>query len=200
MSATCQLFGASGAGIMMIDDNSVLSAVAAVDEPSRLLEVRQQECGQGPCVDALIFDRIISTVDLAIDERWPLLLPEIPDAGVRSVLGVPVHVSGVAVGSLNVYRNRPERWDDSEISALEAHASVIETLLRGALQARERDRLAEQLQHALDNRVVIERAVGAIMARKRVNAVVAFNELRTTARSSQRKVADLAAEVLSGIA
>ncbi|MGH2856712.1 MAG: GAF and ANTAR domain-containing protein [Solirubrobacteraceae bacterium] len=199
LAATRELFGVAGAGLMMVDDQSVLSAVAATDEPGHLLEVRQQEIGHGPCVDSLTLDRVITTADLAVDHRWPGLTPELPDRGVRAVLGVPVHVDRVPVGSLNVYHHRPGEWDPSEISALEAYSGLIESLLVAALQAHHRGQLAEQLQHALNHRVVIERAVGVIMGRHNLGAVAAFNKLRSTARSSQRKVADVAAEILDEI-
>jgi AmiR/NasT family two-component response regulator len=103
------------------------------------------------------------------------------------------------VGSLNVYRNQPSEWSAEETDALQAYATVIEGLLHAALQVRERDELAEQLQHALDHRVVIERAVGVTMGRDRIDAVAAFNKLRETARSSGRKVADVATELLAQI-
>jgi GAF domain-containing protein len=198
MNATRQLFAATGCGIMLIDDRSVLAAAAATDEPSRLLEVLQEQVGHGPCVDALTFARTVSTSDLAADERWPAL-KELPGAGVRAVLGVPLHADRVPVGSLNVYRDRPHEWTDSEVTALTAYSSLIETVLQSALHARERERLAEQLQHALDHRVVIERAVGVVMGRQNINAVAAFNQLRQRARSAQRPVADIAGELLAEI-
>jgi GAF domain-containing protein len=198
MNATRQLFDATGCGIMLIDDSSVLAAVAATDEPGRLLEVVQQRVGHGPCVDALTFDRTVDTHDIAADERWPEL-GELPAAGVRAVLGVPLHAEHVPVGSLNVYRDRPHEWTDSEVTALSAYSSLIEGVLQTALHARQRERLSEQLQHALDHRVVIERAVGVVMGRQHINAVAAFNQLRHRARNEQRPVADVAAELLAEI-
>jgi GAF domain-containing protein len=197
IAATRDLFGAAGAGLMMIDDQSALNAVAATDEAGRLLEIRQQEIGHGPCVDSLTLDQVVSTADLAVDDRWPQLLPELPDRGVRAVLGVPLHANNVAVGSLNVYRNHPGEWDTSEVTALEAYGRLVESLLATALQAHDRGQLAEQLQHALDHRVVIERAIGVVMGRENLGPVDAFNQLRRTARSSERKVADVAAELLA---
>ncbi|HEY2320320.1 MAG TPA: GAF and ANTAR domain-containing protein [Solirubrobacteraceae bacterium] len=200
LTSSSQMFSASGAGFMMLDDSSALCAVAATDEPGRLLEQRQEESGHGPCVDSVTFDEVTATPDLAEDDRWPEIRPEVPDAGVRAVLGVPIRASGVTVGTLNVYRDHHHVWDESETAALTSYGSVIEGLLRTAMQAREGERLAEQLQHALDNRVVIERAVGVIMGRARVDAVTAFNELRHRARSGERKVADVAAELLDEVA
>lgn len=199
IAATCEVFGATGAGFMMVDDTSMLRFVAATDAPGRLLESRQEEIGLGPCVDSLTFDQIVHTRDLADDERWPALLPELPEAGVRALLGVPIHADGIAVGALNVYRDQPGAWSDSEIAALQSYGTLIESLLRSALTARRRGELAEQLQHALDNRVVIERAVGVVMGRDDIDAVAAFNKLRQAARSSERKVAEIAAELLAQI-
>jgi GAF domain-containing protein len=199
IAATRELFGASGAGVMMVDESAMLRAVAATDETGFLLETVQEECGRGPCVDALTFDRVIWTTDLAREDRWPALVPQLPDAGVRAVLGLPIHVGPVPVGSLNVYRDQPREWSTADIDALSAYATVIDGLLRSALQARTREELADQLQHALDHRVVIERAVGVIMGRDGIDAVTAFNKLRAAARSSERRVADVAAELLAAI-
>jgi GAF domain-containing protein len=198
MAATCQLFDATGCGIMLIDDTSALAAVAATDEPGRRLAALQERVGHGPCVDALTFDRIVTTGDMAGDDRWPAL-SELPDAGVRAVLGMPLHAARVPVGSLNVYRDRAHDWTDSEVAALTAYSSLVGGLLQTALLAREQERLAEQLQHALDHRVVIERAVGVIMGRQNTDAVSAFNQLRHQARSAHRAVAEVAAELLAEI-
>ena len=199
LTASRQLFDASGCGIMMVDDTSALCAVAATDEPGRLLEVYQEQTGHGPCVDALTFDRLVLTTDLAADERWQEFPRELPERGVRAVLGIPLHVDRVPVGSLNVYRDEPGEWTESEIAALEGYAQLIEGFLHAALRAHEREELAVQLQHALNNRVMIERAVGVIMGRDRIGAVEAFDKLRRAARSRERKVADLAAELLADI-
>lgn len=197
IGAACSLFGATGAGIMMVDDSSALCAVAATDEAGRLLETRQEQVGDGPCVETLTFDRVMQTVDLPADERWPKLGEEMREAGVRAVLGVPLHVDSIPVGALNVYRSQPHEWDDSEVSALQAYARLVENVLRGGLRVREREQLAEQLQHALDHRVTIERAVGVIMEREGVDAVTAFNHLRLIARNSQSKAAEVAKHLLA---
>ena len=192
------LFHATGTGLMFIDDGATLRYVASTDRPGELLERTQEQAGEGPCVDALTFDRVVQSEDLARDDRWPALLPEVPDAGVRAVLGVPVHLAGTAVASLNAYVDEPYSWEPSEAQALEAYAGLIENLLESALQLRERGELAQQLQHALDNRVTIERAVGLVMGRRDVDAVSAFNVLRRRARDEGRKVVEVAEEVLAG--
>jgi AmiR/NasT family two-component response regulator len=100
---------------------------------------------------------------------------------------------------LNVYCDVPRSWSDSEVDALRAYSSLIGALLVAALQAHERGELAEQLQHALANRVTIERAVGVIMLRDGTDAVTAFDSLRRRARSAGRKVAHVAADLLDSV-
>jgi AmiR/NasT family two-component response regulator len=111
-------------------------------------------------------------------------------------MGVPVQLGGVTVGSLDVYLDRPHRWDDSERAALSRYSEVLETTLGAALTARHASELADQLQYALDHRVVIERAIGYLMADRRVDAVTAFDQLRRVARSGRRKVAEVAQHLL----
>ena len=199
LDSTCQLFSAAGAGLIMLDEGSGLCAVAATDASGRLLEERQEQDGHGPCVDSVTLDQVVVSADLAGDDRWPNLLPELPEAGVHAVLGVPIRTHGVALAALNVYRHEPHEWDDAEIAALEAYGTVLEGLLRTALQSHQREQVVQQLQHALDNRVIIERAVGVIMARESLDPVNAFDQLRRSARSAERKVADVAVDVLDSI-
>ena len=196
LDATRELFGASGAGFMMVDADQVLASIAWTDDPGRELEQCQQRLGEGPCVETLTFDHVVTTHDLAADERWSRLTAELKSDHVRSLCGMPVRIGGGAVGALNVYRDRPGDWDESEVRALGAYAGLLETVLAGALAAQEREELAEQLQFALDHRVLIERAVGITMARGGIDALAAFNQLRDRARASQRKVVDLAEDVV----
>jgi AmiR/NasT family two-component response regulator len=118
---------------------------------------------------------------------------------VCAVLGVPVRAGGAAVGSLDAYYDAVHGWDTSEIDALQQFATVVDAAVGNALLAHQRGELVEHLQYALDNRVTIERAVGLVMGRAGdVDAVAAFNRLRTIARRERRRVADVAADVLNG--
>ena len=114
----------------------------------------------------------------------------------RAVLGTPVLLGGVPVGTLDVYRSRPHDWDDSEAAALGRYAEIIATMLGAALHAHTAGELAKQLQYALDYRVLIERAVGFLMAKHSLDAVGAFNALRTAARSRRTKIGVVSEHVL----
>ena len=190
------LFGVSGCGVMFADGEHVLHYEAASDEEGRKLERAQADAARGPCVDALVHDTVVATRDVTTDERWPTLHGPLGETRVRAVLGMPIHLAGAAVGSLNAYRDRAHDWNDAEAAGLAAYAHLIDSLLVVALHASHQERLARQLQHALDHRVAVERAVGVLMARRGLEPVAAFDALRRYARERRRRVAEVAEDVL----
>jgi GAF domain-containing protein len=199
LEVTCALFGVSGAGLMVVDDNATLRYVAATDGRSAALEAAQAETGEGPCVESLLRDEVIHTDDVVHDARWPTLSANIDGLGVGALLGVPIHVGKTSVGSLNVYTDAGSTWKDEEVEALRAFGLVVEEMLAQALTSRQRHVLAEQLDQALSTRVVIDRAVGVVMADHRTDPMTAFNILRSQARAQRRKVVDVANEVLEAV-
>jgi ANTAR domain-containing protein len=69
-------------------------------------------------------------------------------------------------------------------------AARLTELLHAAL---ERNR---QLEHALESRIVIEQAKGVLIERLRVEPETAFAILRRAARSSRRRLHDVASDVV----
>jgi GAF domain-containing protein len=197
VDAIHSVFGYGGAGIMFITESGYLSYVAASDEAGRQLEEAQASTGQGPCYESYVYAREVVSSDVHADNRWPDLRTVL-SAQVRAVAGTPVLLGGSPVGTLNVYRDEPAEWDKSDVNALIAYSGLIAELLGTALAAQEHSILADQLQYALDYRVVIERAVGYLMGTHGLDAVAAFDVLRRRARDSRRRVADVATDVLGG--
>jgi GAF domain-containing protein len=194
--AALVLFATKGAGLMLVDDAEVLHYVSASDPTAAALEEVQERLGEGPCVESLINDEVVRCNDIETDPRWPTMREEVRPLRLRAILGLPVRIGGSAVGSLNVYHHEVREWDDDDVNAIGAYGRVIEELLAHALLARKSGVIVAQLTYALENRVDIERAVGVLMARHHVNAVKAFDLMRREARSSRRKVSDLAREIL----
>ncbi|HTX62562.1 MAG TPA: GAF and ANTAR domain-containing protein [Acidimicrobiales bacterium] len=190
------LFGADGSGILLVDDTHVLRYVASTDAGAQLLEAVQESSGRGPCVEALVEDRAVTVSDVLEDERWPDLGRQLAPNGVRAVLGVPIRVGGVPVGSLNVYTGDRRAWNERDLSALSTMEVFIERLLTSAVFSERQEKLIEQLQRALEARVTVERAVGIIMAVEDVDAADAFERIRRTARTARRSVRDVASEVI----
>lgn len=197
LDACVALFDVDGAGILVADEQDVLRYIAASDGPGRLLEQTEAEAGQGPCTEAFISGGVITSRDVTVEtERWPVLARAMAELPVRAVLGTPVRLGGVPVGTLDVYKESAHGWDDSEVAALARYAEVIATTMTAAIQAHTAGELASQLQYALDYRVVIERAIGFLMAKEDMDPVAAFDSLRIAARSRRTKIGQIAEHVL----
>ncbi len=134
MGAICGVFGVTGAGLMLVDEQSGLRYVAATDEAAEVLEQVQEQAGAGPCVESFVNDTEIVVNDLAADDRWPAITAPLLAAGVRSVLGVPTRLGGGPVGSLNVYGD--------------ARARVGRERARGDPVVQRRDRGADHLRRS----------------------------------------------------
>src|SRR5205814_4588825 len=93
-----EVFGLAGTGVMIFDELDVLRYVAASDERARVLEKAQEQTGEGPCVDAAVYARVVESVDVSADERWPELARKLHGQRVRAVLGVPIRVHARTVG------------------------------------------------------------------------------------------------------
>jgi GAF domain-containing protein len=195
--ACVDLFGVSGSGIMLADEQNISRYVAASDGPGRILEILESEIGEGPCTEAFVLGHSITVTDLATESRWPNLAAAVTPYPVHAVLGVPVRLGGITVGTLDVYKDHPSEWDESDSAALSRFSNIVGMLLSSTLSAQEANEVAEQLQYALDYRVVIERGVGYLMARDDVDAVLAFNRLRRAARTTQSKIGDVATQLLA---
>jgi GAF domain-containing protein len=195
--ACVDLFHVAGSGIMLADEQNIPRYVAASDGPGRMLEIVESETSQGPCTEAFVNNAVVASTDVTAEERWPDLAVALRPYGVRAVLGLPVRLGGVSVGTLDVYYDRPHVWLDDECQALGRYRDVIESTLAAAVAAHNAGELAAQLQYALDYRVIIERGVGYLMARDQVDSITAFTRLRKAARDTQSKIGDVAQRLIS---
>lgn len=193
-----ELFGVSGAGLMLLAEDEILRYAAASDEPGRQLELIQEQAGEGPCIDAFERNDVVYCNDASADPRYPTFSRIAPGHGIGAVLGVPIALSGGPIGTLNVYDARPHEWGDIETSAISAFTTVISALLKVAARAGLAEATAKQLQFALDHRILIEQAKGMLMARTGVDAEDAFEQMRRAARASRRTTAEIAQAVLEG--
>jgi GAF domain-containing protein len=187
-----QLFNVTGGGLMLADERAELHYIVASTGPSHLLEEMQIETGEGPCVDTYVRNEMTVTSDLAHDDRYSTLAPLVVPHGIGAVIGVPVHLSDLPIGSLNLYVDHPYDFDPSERAALSRFGDVVEAMIHAAVTASHAGELADQLTYALDYRAPIERGIGYLMARDRLGHPAAFNKLRASARTTRRKIGEVA--------
>jgi|Tabmets5t2r1_1033131.scaffolds.fasta_scaffold19577_2 GAF domain-containing protein len=199
VAETDDVFQVDGAGLLLLDEDGVLRYTAASDEPGRMLEALQEQFGEGPCVDAFLDDAPVLAADMGADPRWPSVGPLAAGHGVHAVLGVPVDLPQGPVGTLNVYAAQPHKWDDADVAGIRAYTRVIASLLRAAVRAHLSGKAASQLQHALDHRSLIEQAKGVVMQRRGIDQQAAFELLRSQARSSRRRLDEVALQIIRSV-
>jgi ANTAR domain len=95
-----------------------------------------------------------------------------------------------------VYVTQPRAWSPTEVEALGALAVVTAELVSTGVELAVWEVEVAQLRRALASRVWIEQAKGVLAATEGVSPDAAFQQLRKRARSSSRKLADLAQEVV----
>jgi hypothetical protein len=139
---------------------------------------------------------VVAVEDLLSELVWDRIAVVVGQLQVRGVLSVPVRLVGQPVGTLDVYATQPRAWTPAEVEALGALAVVTAELVSTGVELANRDVEVVQLRRALTSRVWIEQAKGVLAATRGVSPDVAFQQLRKQARSSSRKVADLAREVV----
>jgi GAF domain-containing protein len=196
--AAKQLFDADAAGVMLVDLDGSLRWASASDQRAQVLEDNQEVFATGPCMQAYTTGKPAVMHDATLERRWGEIALTFVEVQIRSGLSVPVELAGGPIGTLDVYAVDPRGWDPSEVSALQAYAALVGTLLAAAAKAELSGALADQLQTALDSRGLIERAKGALMERERLDDQEAFTHLRRAARSTGRKLTEVAREVAAG--
>jgi GAF domain-containing protein len=196
VEVSAALLRAEAVGVLIADRAGRLSVVASSSEPAHLLELYQIQSDEGPCLDAFRHGHVVSAQDLARDERWPRFSPAAVAAGYRCACAVPMRVHGTTIGGLNLFGAESRAAELAEqLPVAQSLADVASIAFVQARAARDKDELNHQLQTALDTRVAIEQAKGRIAAVLAIGMDEAFALLRNTARSSNRRLSDLAHEV-----
>ena len=196
--AAKQLFRADGAGLMLVDAEGLLRWASASDQTAQSVEDGQERLAQGPCAVAFSQRLPAAIRDLRIESDWQEFTQVLVSEGISAALSVPVELDGGVIGTLDIYTRQPRDWDPSEVAALQAYAGLMGSLLMAAVIAQVKGRLADQLQAALQHRWLIEQAKGVLMGREELDAQAAFERLRRAARSSTRRLADVAKDVTAG--
>jgi transcriptional regulator with GAF, ATPase, and Fis domain len=194
-----QVLGVSAAGVLLTDQRGALQVVAASTEQTRLLELLQLQTDQGPCPECFHTGRRIAVADLsAATSRWPRFAAEARRLGFASVHALPMRLRTDIIGALNLFGTKPGALDEDTIRLGQALADVATIGILQARAIRHRETLAEQLQTALNSRVIIEQAKGVIAERRRLDMDESFTLLRGTARTNNRRLSDLARAVVDG--
>jgi GAF domain-containing protein len=199
-NACVELLGAACAGLMLADQHGALQLMASSSEAMRTLELFELSHDQGPCMECFAARRPIFA-DLRAPEaadRWPQFTVEARRESVTAVQALPMRLRGQTIGALNLFHTGSPTLDEHDTALAQALADIatIALLQRRALASSEL--LSEQLQEALNDRVVIEQVKGLLAERGQLDVDAAFDLLRRYCRSLRLPLTRTARELLTG--
>jgi GAF domain-containing protein len=156
------------------------------------LDEKQYEKGQGPCLSAAVAGDTMIIDDMAAETRWPEYTPRAAEHGVHSSVSVGLPIQQAVTGALNVYATTVHAFDGEGIEIARTFASYAAVALANAHLYATTAALAEQMQHAMASRAVIEQAKGILVAQTRCTPEQAFDLLIRKSQHSNRKLRDIA--------
>lgn len=197
-SRTAELADVAAVGLLLVDHHGHLQFMAASTEEARLLELFQVQTEEGPCQDAFHSGTPTVNADLTTaDDRWPEFAPRAVAAGYRSVHAIPLRLRTNVIGALNLFGADTGRLDPTDVKIIQGLADVATIALLQERTIQRVEALTEQLQSALNSRVVIEQAKGVVAQLHNVDVTEAFELLRSYARSNRLRLLDVAQAVVT---
>ena len=193
-----EVLDVAAAGIMLVAPNGELRVMTSSSEAMRVVELFELQSQEGPCLDCYRSGESVVNHDLAADRRWPGFAAVALEAGFRSAGAVPMRLRSQIIGALNLFRSEPGALSDSDVMVAQALADVATIALLQHRTAVAAEVVNEQLTGALNSRILIEQAKGVLAERHHLDMEQAFASLRTHARNNNRRLSDLAHEVVHG--
>jgi transcriptional regulator with GAF, ATPase, and Fis domain len=199
IDSSMALLPVAAAGIVLGDVKGELHVFAASSQETRLLELLQVHADAGPCLQAYRTGEPVIVDDLHAEAaRWPAFVKRADEYDFRAVTALPLRLRVERVGALNLFRRESGPLATTDVSVAQALADVAAI---GILHERVLSRtevVNQQLQTALNTRLIIEQAKGLLAERAAVDMDRAFQLLRAHARRSNRRLADVARAVVDG--
>lgn len=187
------LLAVSAAGVMLADPRGELRVAAASNEEAGLIDLFQIQNDEGPCLDCFRTAQPVTAADLTgPDQRWPRFAAAAARAGFRAVQALPMRLRDEVIGALNLFRAVPEPLSPADLRVGQALADVATIGLLQERAVRRMETVTEQLQAALNSRVVVEQAKGKLAERLCIDMDEAFGLLRVYARNSNQRLTDVA--------
>lgn len=192
-----QLLEIAAAGVVLTDKDGRFEVAATCNVHPQIVLPRDGDEGQGPVVECVRTGTPVTVSDLTSAEQvWPGFAARACKQGLAWVHAVPMRSWETHLGALALFGTRAGELalDEADLAQ-----SLIDVAMASVVQQRSLEQTrayARQLQGALDSRVVIEQAKGALAQRGGIDVDEAFLVLRRYARSHQQSLRQLAAELL----
>ncbi|MFY9930244.1 MAG: GAF and ANTAR domain-containing protein [Streptosporangiaceae bacterium] len=175
---------ADDAGVILLVRGKLVPQ-ATTGRPPQILDLWQQETGEGPCVEAASKQTVICISDTGDDARWPGFCAEAQACGVRAMLCAPLWVDEECMGTLTLFSQQAAAFGAPDIKLIELFAALA------ALSLAEAQRTGN-LREAMVNRDLIGQAKGILMERYKIDGETAFGMLARASQDLNLKLAAIA--------
>jgi GAF domain-containing protein len=198
IESSMALLPIAAAGLLIGDVHGELHVLASSSEEIRLLELLQVQADAGPCLVAYRTGQPVLVEDLNLEpERWPAFAQQAAEYQYRSVSALPLRLRDERVGALNLFRTEVGDMSPTDVSVGQALADVATVGILHQRALTHSHLISQQLQGALNSRVIIEQAKGVLAERGSIDMDRAFMLLRAHARKTQQRLADVALAVVN---
>jgi GAF domain-containing protein len=193
------VLGLCGTWVTMADDGQLRLLTGASEAAGELERDHAQlhpfAC---PCRDAYTTGEVVRVSDVRKEStRWPEFSAAATRLPIAGVAAIPMRLAEQIIGSLNLYSPEPREWADGDIEVARMLADVATSYIVNASKLRQQAQLSEQLQQALESRVVIEQAKGIIAQQNSVTIDEAYQRIRRHARTNNASLRAVAEAIVS---
>jgi GAF domain-containing protein len=151
-----------------------------------------------PCRDAYTTGEVVRVTDVREESaRWPEFSASAARLPIAGVAAIPMRLADQLIGSLNLYSADPREWSDQDIGVAGMLADVATSYMVNASKLRQQEQLSEQLQQALESRVVIEQAKGITAQQNSITIDEAYERIRRHARTNNASLRAVAEAIVS---
>jgi hypothetical protein len=192
----------SGAGLTVMTRTDSARVVCVTDDVSARVEELQLTFGEGPCVDAYASRAPVLSSDLRAQgtlRRWPAFAPAAKEVGAAAVYAFPLLMGAVRLGVMDLYHREPRSLTPGELRAALVLADTATMLLLGRESTRD-ESVGEAWTGLLSERegyrAEIDQATGMVSVQLGVDVEEAFVRLRAYAYAEDRRLTDVAREVV----
>ncbi len=193
-----QILDTQAGGLMLVDPAGQLQLVASTSEEATLVEVMQLAAGGGPCLDCFRTGTAVTVGDIEAErESWPQFAAEALKLGFRSMHATPLRLRGQTIGTMNLFSPALGELGAGDIVVAQALADVATIGILQERSIRSAQLLSEQLQYALESRILIEQAKGVLATTMATNMDQAFAMLRAYARDHNLTLRRVAEDVIA---
>jgi len=188
----------SAAGILLADEGGDLEVLASTTESAPLVELLQIGALSGPCLQCFRTGIAVQLPSIAdAPDSWQEFRDRALADGYAAADSIPLRLRDKTIGTLSLLRPEPGVASEFDLAAARAFADVATIGILHERSVRESEVLTEQLQHALQSRVLIEQAKGVVSYTNSIPVDDAFDLIRRYARRHRLTLSDVAARLVN---